>query len=223
MTDSGRVDGAQADHDPKGTLQIEEAHVRQSYRRYAPVYDLLFGLSLSQGRKALGEKTAALNPAHILEVGVGTGLTLSFYPTTARITGIDLSEDMLNIARNRVSSHDVQRISLAVMNGESMGFPDGCFDCVTLPYVLSVTPEPARLIQEVRRVCAPGGSILVINHFSGQTRFRAVEKLLAPMAAWLGFRSEFDMERHIHAHHWKVLSVEKANLFALSRIIHIRN
>ena len=205
------------------SFALSRAQVERSYRRYAPVYDLLFGASLGPGRAAMTKLVQTLSPEHILEVGVGTGLTLSQYPAASRITGIDVSQEMLATARQRVRTDDAKRIDLHAMDAESMDFADGTFDCVTLPYVLSVTPNPDRLVREVRRVCRPDGHILIVNHFSGQAPWRLLEAIARPLSSWLGFRSEFSLERHVLSHDWDVLSVTPTNLLALSRLIHIKN
>lgn len=202
---------------------MSRAEVERSYRRYAPIYDFLFGASLGPGRVAMTRMVQTLAPKNILEVGIGTGLTLPQYPVDAQITGIDVSKEMLATARQRVSPKDVDRIALHAMDAEAMEFPDNAFDCVTIPYVLSVTPNPDQLVREVRRVCRPDGHILVVNHFSGQAPWRLLESLARPLSRWLGFRSEFSLERNIFSHDWNVVSVTPTNLLALSRLIHIRN
>jgi phosphatidylethanolamine/phosphatidyl-N-methylethanolamine N-methyltransferase len=202
---------------------LSRVQVERSYRRYAPVYDFLFGASLGPGRIAMTRLVHTLTPGHILEVGVGTGLTLPQYPESSRVTGVDVSQEMLDTARRRVAHNAANRIDLHAMDAEAMDFADGTFDCVTLPYVLSVTPNPDRLVREVRRVCKPGGHILIVNHFSGQASWRLLEALARPLSNWLGFRSEFSLERHVLSHDWNVISVTPTNMFALSRLIHIRN
>jgi len=214
--------GARPADAPTG-VAITRAQVERSYRRYAPVYDLLFGASLGPGRVAMTQLVNRLAPQHVLEVGVGTGLTLAQYPATARITGIDVSRDMLAAAQRRIRPHDAGRVELLAMDAEAMDFADASFDCVTLPYVVSVTPNPDRLVAEVRRVCRPGGHIVIVNHFSGQPQWRSIEALLRPLAAWLGFRTEFSLEQHVLRHSWQVQSVEPVNLLSLSRLIHVRN
>lgn len=166
---------------------------------------------------------STLNPVTILEVGVGTGLTLSQYPSAAHITGVDVSREMLAGAAKRVRKEDAARILLKPMDAEAMDFDTDSFDCVTVPYVLSVTPNPDRLVSEVRRVCRPGGDIVIVNHFSGQAPWRFLEALARPLSGWLGFRSDFSIERHVLSHDWKVESIAPTNLLALSRLIHIRN
>lgn len=206
-----------------GGIGLSRQQVERSYRRYAPVYDMLFGASLGPGRSALTQLVKTLAVENILEVGVGTGLTLAQYPVSARITGIDVSQEMLVSAVRRLRPEDIGRINLHTMDAEQMDFADHTFDCVTLPYVLSVTPHPDRLVSEIRRVCKPGGHIIIVNHFSGQAPWRFLESLARPLSNWLGFRSEFSLERHVLSHDWKVLSMTPTNMFALSRLIHICN
>jgi len=203
--------------------RVLRSDVESSYRRYAPIYDFLFGSSLGEGREAMTSLVSDLNPANILEIGVGTGLTLDKYPIGSQITGIDVSQEMLVIAGRRIRPEDAQRITLQVMDAESMTFAACSFDCVTMPYVLSVTPNADRLIAEVRRVCKPGGDIVIVNHFSGQSSWRLLEILARPLAKWLGFRSEFSLEHQVMRHSWQILSVTPTNLFNLSRLIHIKN
>lgn len=216
-----KASAARAESPPADPLS--RAQVERSYRRYAPVYDFLFGASLGPGRVAMTRLVGMLLPTDVLEVGVGTGLTLSQYPKTARITGVDVSPEMLSTARARIPKEDAGRIDLRVMDAEALDFPDDSFDCVTIPYVLSVTPNPDRLVSEVRRVCRPGAHILIVNHFSGQASWRMLEKLARPLAGWLGFRSEFSLEHHVMRHDWEVISIAPANFLSLSRLIHIRN
>lgn len=218
----GEVDESDTPGKRRAT-ELSREHVERSYRFYAPIYDVIFGRSLGQGRTAMTEMVTKLNPATILEVGVGTGLTLEHYPRSAKITGIDVSREMLAVATRRLDQNDSERVSLNFMDAEDMDFADASFDCVTLPYVLSVTPHPDRLVAEVRRVCKPGGHIVVVNHFSGQSSWRPLEALARPLSKWLGFRSEFPLHRHITSHPWSVLSTERTNMFGLSRLIHIRN
>jgi len=171
----------------------------------------------------MAKVTTTLQPASVLEVGVGTGLTLSGYPATSRVVGIDLSNDMLVRARMRAAAMPERDITLHAMNAERMDFSDGSFDCVTVPYVLSVTPHPDRLVQEIRRVCKPDGSILVLNHFSGSRFWWLMERAVRSVADRVGFRADFDYERHILSHDWQVVSVHSVNLFGLSKLVVLRN
>lgn len=202
---------------------ISVDNVVSTYRFYAPLYDSLFGAVLEPGRRALTEAVNAIKPASILEVGVGTGLTLARYPASASVVGIDISDEMLNIARERAAKMPERSIHLAAMNAEAMDFPDHSFDCVAIPYVLSVTPHPERLVAEIRRVCRKDGTILIVNHFSGSRFWWFMERAVHKLANRIGFRSSFCFDEQILKYDWKIESVKKVNLFGLSRLVTIRN
>lgn len=202
---------------------ISVDNVVSTYRFYAPLYDSLFGAALEPGRRALTDAVCAMLPASILEVGVGTGLTLERYPANASVVGIDISDDMLDIARERAKRLPGRSIHLAAMNAESMDFPDASFDCVAIPYVLSVTPHPERLVAEIRRVCRKDGMILILNHFSGSRLWWFLERAVRPLANRIGFRSDFCFDEQILRYDWQVQTVKRVNLLGLSRLVMIRN
>lgn len=202
---------------------ISPQNIRDTYRRYAPLYDYIFGAILGPGRKALAEEASAQSPNVILEVGVGTGLTLPLYPLQARLVGIDLSREMLAHAHEKALQLASREISLHEMNAEDMSFADGSFDCVTLPYVLSVTPNPDRLVSELRRVCKRNGTIIILNHFSGNRIWWLLERGLKSITERVGFRSDFRFEEQILTHGWTVESVRSVNFMGLSKLVVIRN
>lgn len=203
--------------------QVSVENVVSTYRFYAPLYDRLFGAVFEPGRRALAATACEINPSSLLEVGVGTGLTLGRYPANAEIVGIDVSQEMLNIAQLRAESLPERNIQLAVMNAESMDFPDGYFDCVALPYVLSVTPHPERLVAEIRRVCRKNGTILILNHFSGSRFWWFLERAVRSFANRIGFRSDFCFNEQILKYDWEVQSVKNVNFLGLSKLVTIRN
>lgn len=203
--------------------EISLDNVRNTYRFYAPLYDRVFGAAFEPGRVALGEAVSALRPASILEVGVGTGLILERYPASSAITGIDISREMLDIAQERAAKLNNHNIRLMAMDAEKMDFPDGTFDCVAMPYVLSVTPNPQQLIAEIRRVCKKDGTILILNHFSGSRFWWFLERTVRSMANKIGFRSDFCYNEQILAHDWEIKSVKKVNFLGLSKLVEIRN
>ncbi len=209
------------DREPE--VRISEEHVIRAYRRYAPFYDSLYGAVLEPGRRALSRAVDRLQPSSILEIGVGTGLTLASYPITARLVGIDISHEMLDRARRRLNGLNGRDVQLEVMNAEATTFEDGSFDCVTLPYVLSVTPDPDRLIAETRRVCRKNGTIFILNHFSGSRFWWFLERAVRPVADRIGFRSDFSFEERILRQDWEVRSVKSVNLMGLSRLVELRN
>ncbi len=202
---------------------ISHDHVLRAYRRYAPHYDRLFGTILDPGRRALANAVAALQPASVLEVGVGTGLTLPGYPPSAKVVGIDISPEMLARARKRVEGLPNGDIRLELMDAEALTFADDAFDCVTVPYVLSVTPHPHRLVDEVRRVCRTGGMIFILNHFSGSGLWWFLERIVHAHAGRVGFRSDFKLTQEVSRHDWKVEWIRDVNVLGLSKLVAIRN
>lgn len=202
---------------------ISQDNVIRTYRLYAPLYDRLFGTVLEPGRRALTEKVNHMMPSSVLEVGVGTGLTLEHYPASTSIVGIDISHEMLKIAEQRADQLAGRSINLKAMDAEKLDFPDNYFDCITVPYVLSVTPNPDKLVSEIRRVCRKNGTILILNHFSGSRFWWFLERLVRSMANRVGFRSDFCFTEQILKHDWEVISVREVNFLGLSRLVVIRN
>ncbi|HYD57202.1 MAG TPA: methyltransferase domain-containing protein [Burkholderiales bacterium] len=176
-------------------VHIEAA--REAYRRYAGFYDALFGPVLQPGRRAVMKALGCRPGERILEVGVGTGLSLPMYPPWVRITGIDVSREMLEKARQRVTRETLDNVDeLLEMDAEHLSFGDGSFDRVVAMYVVSVVQHPERVMAELRRVCRPGGEILVVNHVrSSNPLLGAVEKSLAPLSAKLGWHPDFELEK----------------------------
>jgi phosphatidylethanolamine/phosphatidyl-N-methylethanolamine N-methyltransferase len=172
--------------------QISAHDVRDAYARWAPIYDMVFNAILRPGRRAAADIINSIS-GKILDVGVGTGLELPMFETHTRITGIDLSEPMLNVARARVEQAGLQHIdALLVMDAQNLTFPNEHFDAVVAPYVLSVVPDPARTLDELARVVKKGGDIILVNHIGSETGFLALcEGLLARASAILGWDPHF--------------------------------
>jgi phosphatidylethanolamine/phosphatidyl-N-methylethanolamine N-methyltransferase len=174
-------------------MQIEA--VKAAYRRYASVYDALFGPVLQPGRKAVLEVLECRPGDRVLEVGVGTGLSLPLYPPFVRVTGIDLSREMLEKARSRVQRRALSNVEgLHEMDAHAMDFPDASFDKIVAMYVVSIVQEPARLLAELHRVCKPDGEIYLVNHVrSSNPILGAVERGLARFSDHIGFHPDFDL------------------------------
>lgn len=181
---------AGADH------QLDADAVRRAYRRWAGVYDLVFGGISAFGRRRAVAEVNRLPGARVLEVGVGTGLALPHYAAEKRITGIDLSAEMLERAQTRVTAEGLDNVeALLVLDAEDTGFPAGQFDIAVAMFVASVVPHPQLLLAEMRRVVRPGGHILLINHFAAETGPRWwVERALAPASRALGWHPDFAVE-----------------------------
>lgn len=193
-----------------------------AYRRYARIYDLVFGPIFEPGRKGIID-ALEFNPGDdILEVGVGTGLSLALYPDDVQVTGIDVSHEMLEKARTRVGDHP--RRTIMEMDGEQMSFPSQHFDKVVAMYVVSVAPNPEQLMQEVARVCKPGGDIFIVNHFrSRHPVVRGAEDLLAPLSKLAGFRPDFDLDDFLNTTGLEVVDIRSANLFGYWKLLHCKN
>jgi len=176
--------------------RIDEDAVRNAYRRWAPVYDHTFGRVAAEGRK---HSVEIINQrrGRVLEVGVGTGLSLPTYGRHLEIVGIDLSPEMLEKARERVAAEGLTNVTgLYEMDASDLKFPDASFDTVVAMYVMTVVPDPEKVMRELSRVCRPGGEAIIVNHFSAEDGMRGwVERRMAPFADMLGWRPVFDIER----------------------------
>ena len=177
-----------------GVAGIEKAAVRQVYARWAPFYNATFGGLVSRYRRHVRAAVDACQARDVLEIGVGTGGSLHHYPKGTSVIGIDMCEEMLEKAREKVAKGVDAKVDLRLGDGERLAFPDESFDLVVMLFVVSVTPEPKALLDEVARVLRPGGRVLIINHFAGVRGIAWVERLLAPMADHVGFHSELALE-----------------------------
>ena len=177
--------------------ELERDQVAEAYGRWAPVYDLVFGPVFRQGRRAAVVAAEQIG-GRILEVGVGTGLSLSDYAKGNRITGIDISAPMLDKARQRVDAQKLRHVEeLAVMDAEALTFPDAAFDVVVAQYVVTAIPHPEKALDEFVRVIRPGGEIILTSRIGAETGLRGmVEKWLMPLTSRLGWRTEFPWARY---------------------------
>lgn len=201
--------------------------IELAYRRYARFnfYYVCFGAVFQPGRRAIVDRMQCSPGERILEVGVGTGLSLPLYPRDVRVVGIDISRAMLDQARARLARGGREGAAqLMVMDAENMAFTDDSFDKVVAMYVASVVPDPARLVDEMRRVCKPGGQIFIVNHFhSSNPLLRSVERLLAPLSKQLGFRPDFSLDRFLGQTGLDTMNICPVNLFDFSTMVEARN
>ena len=164
------------------------------YAKLEPVYDLLFGAALQAGRVAAVRRMGHRAGTRVLEVGIGTGINASLYPRDFQVVGIDLSSQMLAKAKQRVQREGLRQVQLHNMDAAHLSFADDTFDVVYAPYTISVVPDPVRVAREMRRVCRPGGIILILNHFrSSNPMVASVERAISGLTAFVGFRSDLEL------------------------------
>jgi phosphatidylethanolamine/phosphatidyl-N-methylethanolamine N-methyltransferase len=176
---------------------LDKDTITKAYARWAPVYDLVFGAVFERGRQAAIEAAERIG-GRILEVGVGTGISLPDYSRANRICGVDISEPMLLKAKERVAKLDLANVEgLWVMDAEHLGFPDGSFDVVVAQYVITTVPNPEATLDEFARVLRPGGEIVLVSRVGAEAGLRkALEKWFAPAARKLGWRTEFSWQHY---------------------------
>lgn len=190
MTGEERARTVDGDETPTIRTAMRAKDVVAAYARWAPVYDAVFGAVMEGSRRTA---VAALPPGtgRVLEVGVGTGISLPEYPASTRVVGIDLSPDMLERARRRVLDLKLRNIeAIHEMDAGRLAFPDSSFDTAMAMYVMTVVPDPARVMAEMRRVVKPGGRILVVSHFAPDAGpRRIVGRMIRPFGRLLGWNT----------------------------------
>ena len=194
------------------TNDIDRDGVAKAYARWAPVYDLVFGAVFEKGRRASIEAADRVG-GRVLDVGVGTGLSLSDYAPTTRLCGVDLSEPMLRKAQERVRTLNLTNVeTLAVMDAKTLAFADNTFDAVVAQYVITTVPDPEGTLDDFVRVLKSGGELILVNHIGAEAGpRRAFETAFAPVARKLGWRPEFPWDRLVNwaARHGGVTLVER--------------
>jgi phosphatidylethanolamine/phosphatidyl-N-methylethanolamine N-methyltransferase len=183
------------EHDAK----LDKETVTKAYARWAPLYDLVFGAVFEQGRHAAIAAAERVG-GRLLEVGVGTGLSLPYYSPALRICAVDISEPMLRKAQQRVTELGLANVeALTVMDAEHLDFADASFDVVVAQYVITTVPNPEATLDEFARVLRPGGEIILVSRVGAEAGLRrALEKWFAPAARKLGWRTEFSFQRYAH-------------------------
>ena len=191
---------------------VENDFVARVYEKLASVYDVVFGPTLHPGRLVARDRMGISAGDRILEVGVGTGINTSLYPKNCHITGIDLSSSMLEKARERVAREGLRNVRLLEMDAARLTFADDSFDIVYAPYLVSVVPDPVQVASEMRRVCRPGGKIIILNHFrSANPVLSRIERAISPFTVHIGFKSDLDLPAFLAQANLDPISIEKVN------------
>lgn len=175
---------------------IDRAGVAKAYARWAPIYDLVFGAVFDRGRKSTIAIADAIG-GRVLDVGVGTGLSLADYSPQTKLCGVDISEPMLRKAQERVRARGLANVeTLAVMDAKALAFADASFDAVVAQYVITAVPDPEATLDDFIRVLKPGGELILVNHIGAENGPRRIFELaFAPLARRLGWRPEFPWQR----------------------------
>ncbi len=216
------IDAAQSRRPSTG---LDADAVRVAYRRWAGVYDVVFGGISGWGRRRAAAEVNRLPGARVLEVGVGTGLALPYYAPEKRITGIDLSADMLRLARTRVQTEGLTNVEAVLeMDAEQTSFADASFDIAVAMFVASVVPNPHRLLAEMRRVVRPGGKILFVNHSAAEQGPRWwVERAMAPASQALGWHPDFSFKGLLDPKDYAAAQIAPVPPFGFFTLVRLSN
>src|SRR5213596_4229031 len=205
-------------------VALEKRQVERAYELYAPVYDFIFDWIFAPGRVAAVKHLDIQRGESVLEVGIGTGLNLPLYPPASRLTGIDLSEEMLDKAVERVQNLAMPNVTLKVMDATSMDFGDNEFDKVVATYTISAVPDPVAVLREMRRVVKPGGILVILNHFRSERRLTGwVEDMLAPVCTRLGWKSNLPLAPLLEQVGLVPESITQVNMFKGWRLVQCIN
>ena len=205
---------------------MDQNSIIKSYKRVSSFYDLTFGQVFRPGQKAIIKKMDCIESDNVLEIGIGTGSSLQYYPKETKVVGIDISPDMLEVAKKRIVKEKIHNKHILLMNGEKLSFPDNSFDKVVGMYVVSVTQNPQVLVEEMKRVCKNDGDIYIVNHFSTEQDnlfVKMFEKGLMPISKILGWKPYFPFDEFNAYANLDVLEMSKVNLFNYWNIIHASN
>lgn len=193
---------------PRGQTdaKMNDGSIKKAYRRWAVVYDHTFGRITTEGRRHAVELINQRR-GRVLEVGVGTGLSLPSYSSHLEIVGIDLSPEMLDKAREKVAEEGLDNVTgLHEMDAGDLRFPDASFDTVVAMYTITVVPHPEKVMRELARVCKVGGHVILVNHFSQEDGVRGwVERRMDPFGDKLGWRPVFELDRVMVCENLKVV------------------
>jgi phosphatidylethanolamine/phosphatidyl-N-methylethanolamine N-methyltransferase len=196
-----------------------EAHESKLYSEFAPLYDKIFGKIFYSRLERVIEELDIPPGAEVLEVGAGTGTSFPAYPSHCEVTGIDLAPDMLARAQRKIRDNGWTHLKVLEMNALDLEFPDDTFDYVMAFHVVTVVPDPVRMIAEAQRVCKPGGNIVIVNHFTSDfPLLGSLTEALDPLTRWLGWRTNVRLKPFIETTSLaveKVYKLSKASLYTV--------
>jgi len=196
-----------------------EAHESKLYAEFAPFYDRVFGKMFYSRIERVIEDLEIPSGAKVLEVGAGTGTSFPAYPTHCNVTGVDLAPDMLARARQKIEDNGWSHLRVIEMNALELEFPDNSFDYVMAFHVVTVVPDPVRMISEAKRVCKPSGKIVIVNHFTSDVPvLGSLTKAMDPLTRLLGWRTDLQLKPFIESTGLtieKVYKLSKSSLYTV--------
>lgn len=211
-----------AKHKQRSVMEVYE--IKKIYASYASVYDYIFKRWFYPRQKRVIESLSLRPGQRILDLGVGTGLSLPLYPAYVQVTGIDLSHRMLREAQKKAQQQQLAHITLLEMDAEHLAFPDDTFDYVIAAFVISVVPDPVQVIAEMKRVSKPAGQLVIINHFQSHNKLLSqLETWLSPLCTKIGWRSDLALEylvQHANLQIERQYSLRKIDLW---KVVHAIN
>jgi len=195
--------------------------IKRIYSGYSNIYDYLFKWFFSPRHQHVINSLNIRPNEQVLDVGVGTGLSLPLYPDHCRVVGIDLSGDMLQKAWKKVWKYGLTHVTLMEMDASRIAFEDNTFDYVVAAFVISVVPDPVRVISEMKRVAKPDGRIVIINHFQSHNRVMAkFEEWVSPICTKLGWHSDVDLEDLVARAHLHVDAKSQLSKIDLWKVVY---
>lgn len=201
-------------------MSLKTEEIKKIYGGYSEAYDFIFkGFFYPRIKHAI-ETMHIKQGDKILDVGVGTGLSLPLFPKNCSVTGIDLSADMLKEARKKVETFGLRHISLIEMDAAHLAFEDDTFDHVISTHVISVVPDPIKVMAEIKRVCKKEGNIVLVNHFQSPNKYIAkFDELISPITKKVGWRTDLSLERLIREADLDVREQYKLNKIDLWKVV----
>ncbi len=218
MTESQHAETARQHH-----LNLDVDDVRRAYRRWAPIYDVFFGKIVDAGRRQACDHINTLG-GRVLEAGVGTGISLPMYGRDLNVTGVDLSSDMLERARQRVAREKLGNVEeLREMDITELDYPDESFDVVVSMYTITAVPEPQKVMAEFDRVCRPGGEVVLVSHFKSEGGwYQPIETLMAPHGKKLGWHPAMPVEHIMTQPRLKLVESRRFKPFGLFSMLRFK-
>ena len=203
------------------TAYADNDLIEKVYHQLAKVYDVAFGAILQSGRQRAIRALSTDRALRVLEIGIGTALTVPEYPANCTIVGLDFSAAMLAQAKKRVTAlAAADRVTLLQADATHLPFADGCFDVVFAPYVMSVVTDPLAVGREANRVCRPDGRVVLLNHFrSDRPAFATLDRVLSPLTRYAGFRTDLQLMPLLAGAGLRLLSVQTVNVPPIWKLV----